>query len=309
MRRNFIFALILAFAGSALNSLDAAASCTLPYSRTNGQTADASQVMANYNALLNCLNSAPAGSTDALQYNAGSGSFGGVGPLTNGQLAIGSTGAAPQAATLTAGGGIAITNGPGSVTISAAASPYTPPKLANFTWGNQPSGTVAADTNTGLAISAPAQSGWNAGLLWASASYPATPVTFTVGVNASLVYSAWETTGVAIGDGSGKIISLGPWGDTNNAQNIVYVIYWNSATSLQANAWIGPMPGAKFFAIQDDGTNLTFYVGADLNAMVKVYQASRTAFLSSPSKVGLLIMSNNSTYGAAGTYFAASFGN
>lgn len=39
--------------------------------------------------------------------------------LTNGQLAIGSTGADPSAATLTAGTGVAITNGAGSITVSA----------------------------------------------------------------------------------------------------------------------------------------------------------------------------------------------
>ena len=67
MRRNFIFALILAFAGSALSGLNpAAASCTLPYTLTNGQTADATQIMANFNALANCVITTPGGSTDAL---------------------------------------------------------------------------------------------------------------------------------------------------------------------------------------------------------------------------------------------------
>jgi len=40
-------------------------------------------------------------------------------PLTNGQLAIGSTGADPVAATLTAGTGMSITNGAGSITLNA----------------------------------------------------------------------------------------------------------------------------------------------------------------------------------------------
>lgn len=39
--------------------------------------------------------------------------------LTNGQLAIGSTGVDPVAATITAGAGIAISNGAGTITISA----------------------------------------------------------------------------------------------------------------------------------------------------------------------------------------------
>lgn len=40
--------------------------------------------------------------------------------LSNGQLAIGNTGGTPAAATLTAGTGVSITNGAGSITVSAA---------------------------------------------------------------------------------------------------------------------------------------------------------------------------------------------
>jgi hypothetical protein len=45
-----------------------------------------------------------------------------IGQLTNGQLRIGSTGNVPVAATLTAGPGISIANGPGSITISGTGS-------------------------------------------------------------------------------------------------------------------------------------------------------------------------------------------
>lgn len=45
--------------------------------------------------------------------------------LTNGQLAIGSTGADPSAAALTAGTGVSITNGAGSITINAAGGGLT----------------------------------------------------------------------------------------------------------------------------------------------------------------------------------------
>src|SRR5690348_11545243 len=83
--------------------------------------------MANFNAILTCLNNQkPAGATDTLQYNAGSGSFGAVGPLTNGQVVIGSTSNAPQASTLTAGPGITITNGIGSVTIGSTGVTFNP---------------------------------------------------------------------------------------------------------------------------------------------------------------------------------------
>lgn len=45
--------------------------------------------------------------------------------LTNGQLPIGSTGADPSAATLTAGTGVSISNGAGSITINAAGGGLT----------------------------------------------------------------------------------------------------------------------------------------------------------------------------------------
>lgn len=126
MRRN-LYATTLAF-GCAffLNSQTANAACALPYQITNGQIADASPVMANFSALVSCLSAAaPAGSTNALQFNAGSGVLGAVGPLSNGQLAIGSAGGAPQASALTAGPGISIANGPGSITISTVSGAGT----------------------------------------------------------------------------------------------------------------------------------------------------------------------------------------
>lgn len=48
-----------------------------------------------------------------------------LGPLTNGQLAIGSTGADPTAATITAGTGINVTNGAGSITIASVGGGLT----------------------------------------------------------------------------------------------------------------------------------------------------------------------------------------
>jgi hypothetical protein len=49
--------------------------------------------------------------------------------LTNGQLAIGSTGADPSAANITAGTGISITNGAGSITINGVGSGLTWTKI------------------------------------------------------------------------------------------------------------------------------------------------------------------------------------
>lgn len=60
---------------------------------------------------------------NAIAYGAGTAAaLNWLGPLTNGQLVIGSTGVAPVAATLTAGAGTSIVNAAGSVTISSTSS-------------------------------------------------------------------------------------------------------------------------------------------------------------------------------------------
>lgn len=60
--------------------------------------------------------------------------------LTNGQLAIGSTGADPVAATLTAGTGVGIVNGAGTITVNAVGG--------GITW-SETSGSFSAASNHG----------------------------------------------------------------------------------------------------------------------------------------------------------------
>jgi hypothetical protein len=64
--------------------------------------------------------------------------------LTNGQVVIGSTGASPVNSTLTAGTGISISNGAGSITISTAGS--------GLAWVDVTSGGQAMATNTGYIV-------------------------------------------------------------------------------------------------------------------------------------------------------------
>ncbi|RWF42420.1 MAG: hypothetical protein EOS65_09105 [Mesorhizobium sp.] len=57
MQRNAVFALAVCAISLVFGASNAAqAQCTLPYQLTNGQPADATQVMANYNALIDCIN-------------------------------------------------------------------------------------------------------------------------------------------------------------------------------------------------------------------------------------------------------------
>lgn len=64
------------------------------------------------------------GTADQIVVNNGSGVLSSIG-LSDGQLLIGSTGAAPVAATITAGTGISVTNGAGSITVSSTTTTAT----------------------------------------------------------------------------------------------------------------------------------------------------------------------------------------
>jgi len=80
--------------------------------------------------------------------------------LTNGQLAIGSTGVDPSAATLSAGTGVSITNGAGTITVNAlgggltwtAVTGASQAMTSNTGWIANRSGTVAFTLPTTSAV-------------------------------------------------------------------------------------------------------------------------------------------------------------
>ena len=80
----------------------------------------------------------------------GSANFNFLGPLTNGQLLIGSTGADPVAAAISAGTNVTVTNGAGTITIAATG-------VAGFVWNDVSGTTQAAAVNNGYIISNAAQ--------------------------------------------------------------------------------------------------------------------------------------------------------
>lgn len=72
----------------------------------------------------------------------GASPFNFVGPLTNGQLLIGSTGADPIPAAITAGTNISITNGAGSITVATTGP-------ASFSWTDVSGTSQAMTVNSG----------------------------------------------------------------------------------------------------------------------------------------------------------------
>lgn len=266
----------------------ARAQCVLPYALTNGQPADAAQVMANYNALLACLT--PGGSTNAIQYNAGSGTLGGVGPLTDGQLIIGSTGNPPQAQTLTAGSGISITNAPGSVTIAATGAASinglyrqvmsaTPTSASTglTNWLNQ--GTaVVSDSAVGLTIDAPPV-GTALSLVGRYKAAPTPP--YTIRALLGVTRNTNSYNGVYLGwyDGTAKLHIM-HFQSVNGGASAIGVGRWSSATSYVSgdfqsanNAFSQPI----WFQIQDDGTNVSFAFSQDGANFLPVYSVAKAS--------------------------------
>lgn len=122
--------------------------------------------------------------------------------LTNGQLPIGSTGADPSAATLTAGTGVSISNGAGSITINAAGG--------GLTW------TVVTGTTQSMAVN----NGYianNAGVV--TATLPATSavgdVVAITGIN--------NATGWKIAQNAGNQIFFGTSSTTAGAGGVLTV--------------------------------------------------------------------------------------
>lgn len=146
--------------------------------------------------------------------------------LTNGQLAIGSTGADPSAATLTAGTGVTITNGAGSITVNAAGG--------GLTWTVVTGTTQAAAVNNGYIAN-------NAGLVTVTL-----PATSAVGDTVA-VTGINNATGWKVAQNAGNQIFFGTASSTSgtggslastNTRDVVYLVCmvangaWNVVGSI-----------------------------------------------------------------------------
>ena len=303
MRRfNTIIAVSISAFLFLLAGATAKAACTLPYSITNGQVADATQVMANFNALITCFGTlSPAGSANALQYNGGSGSFAAVGPLTNGQLVIGSTGNPPQAATLTAGTGISITNGPGSVTITNSVATgndngsdavFTPPVLANMTWMNQNTASAAQDGNY-VHLYNPASNNNYAALM-----LPVTQTSFTITarIRPSLIAVNYQAQGIVLASStlnSGKLqmhTAIFTGGLANEWS------YWNSGWAFDHASHLNiTYADAIWLRVVSTPTSNTFYMSQNGRVWTKTNSDANNWVGATIAYAGIMVGNTNSS--------------
>jgi hypothetical protein len=292
MRSPFLISLLLA--GFAMAAGAAKASCpALPYTITNGQVADATHVMADLNSANDCANGiAPGGSANALQYNGGGGLFGSVGPLSNGQIPVGVTGSAPVATSITAGAGIIVASGPGSISISATSSggggagaqrefgPFAPPDASIFTVIDGPGGITPTITNiadVGLVYSVPITSDPT----YFPGVYRAVPTstswTLTVRAKYSTLIGNYPEFGVWLKDSSGQM--LGEIVEYDGGPNLV-IKRNNSNASYGSNPYVHALNEVPtWFRVSYDGTNIKFYVSWDGQNWLYAWTETNTTFL------------------------------
>jgi hypothetical protein len=260
----------------------ASAQCALPYQLTNSQLGDATKVMANFKALVRCF--APGGATNSIEYKAPGSGLGGVGPLANGQLVVGVTGAAPQATTLTAGSSVAIINGAGGITISRtglysqvmSATPTS--ALTGLTnWLNQGS-AVVSDSAVGVCIDSPT-GGLSVNTVGRYGAAPTPPYKITALIAATRSSTSYNGVGIGWYDGTNKLHILS-YVTNNGGVPYFGVIKNNTPTSLNGNDFISAINAFSqpvWMQIADDGTNVSFGFSQDGSNFVTLFSVAKAS--------------------------------
>lgn len=287
------------------------AACTLPHDLQNGDLADANALNGNFTASAGCADMiAPAGSTNAIQYNAGGGTPGGTGPLLDGQTLIGSTGNPPQAARLTAGSGIAITNGAGSITITTTGSGTG----ANVDWLDKPAVVqpVAASFTLRTSTTAPA------GAAKTATSRGMLLVTDTIENNRAIMADVavpagnWQATMLSVYTGglSGYILPGIAVRDSTTSRAVTFGIggraseyrfdYTRTAGGSGLDSFSSdgeildagfPVPSQPIWSrLTFDGTSLIWSFSRDGESFTPVYAVSASDWLSQLETIGPAVL-------------------
>lgn len=149
-----------------------------------------------------------------------------IGPLTNGQLVIGSTGVASVAATLTAGSGVSVTNGAGSITIGSIGG--------GISWTDVTGTSQAMAVNNGYTAD-------NAGLV--TLTLPATAAYGSIFAVVGKGAGGWK-----IAQNSGQTITFGNVATTTgatgflsstNAHDVIYLLCSTANTGFTVTHSIG----------------------------------------------------------------------
>jgi hypothetical protein len=310
MRYRTVPSLALSIGYLVLSSLGAAeAQCpALPNTLTNGQTADATQVMANFNQLETCLNSGllsvpPVSSLAVTGPGGGTATIQNPAATTNYNFNLPSGPGAPGQF-LTSGGG---TN---PLTWTTAPSANPPPLIdgipvgrpagSSFTWMNQGGASYAEYTNGPITLTIPAQSGDQVrGIGQAPPS--STPYTLTAKIDTMLWGKDYYVAGIYVLDSGGKLLTIQYQTATISGAtpHNIGVNRWNSATSFNSSPKGEQVSESRtwWLRINNDGTNWNFYVSPNGADWMLFYSEGVTAFLGSTIASLGVFGDNNDTTG------------
>lgn len=303
---------ILAAGVSAIYASIASAQCAVPTQIDNGTIIDAVPVMSDFDAVATCSDQVGAsGAQNSVQTSGTNGGFAAVGPLTDGQLLVGSAGNAANPTTLTAGAGVNIANAPGSVTISTSGVPagggadwlngtaVVKPNAADFTLrtsSTAPPGAALSSTSRGMMLtttSAPSGfSGMMAEVTLPSGHWQATMLAIYTGP-----LSTYGIPGIAVRDSvNNKSVQLGIGPLSATAYRFDYqktsggvgLDTYQGDAPLQDVGF--PLPTEPIWSrLTFDGTNLIWSFSRDGEFYITAYSVTASSFLANLSTIGPIV--------------------
>jgi hypothetical protein len=281
----------------ALNS--ARAQCTLPNNITNGQVADATAVMADFNALVTCLSSGtltvpPVSSLAVTGPGGGTATIQNPAATTNYNFNLPSGPGSPGQFLTSAGG-----SGPLTWTTASSVSPpivdgipVGRPAASTFTWLNQGGASYAEHANGPITLTVPAQSGDEIrGLGQVPPGSP--PYTLTIKIDTMLWGSPYFVAGIFIIDSSGKLVTL-QYFPSISATYAIAVNQYNSTTSFNSAAISKQVSASRTWWLRanNDGTNWNFSISPNGADWLSLYSEGLTAFLG-PTITSLGVFGDN----------------
>jgi len=280
-----------------------AAPCTVPNTIANGQVADASKVMDNFNAVAACADQGV--KTTGTPTPGSIATFSGPGSIATGNLTGDVTTAGGTAATLSNSGVVAgtysnpniIVDAKGRITSASQGNGgggsgwwFQPPSAASFTLGSGSTTflTLADDTDVGLRIAGgnPTTGDVNR-IAYRTLINKNTSWDIKVRIDLTIPVINYSGAGIMLRDSvTGKITSFTVRGDYYLA-----VANWSGYTGLSsAPTLMKTVYQNNWFRVYFDGTNYNFYISPDGKQWVLISAVPSTSWLNNRAdQVGLTV--------------------